>query len=372
MPYYHVTQPDGTKIGPHDEDTIKELISQGQLSDKCMVWHKGMPAWEPIHKHFAFPEQTTAPSPELDSTPSTTPIKQKTRSEKSVSGSTGGGVKKAIAALLLLAALGGGGYYAYYTHTTISPEEARAYLESRQIFPSSYDAELVRTSESGNADIVKNLLIVGTSTNAQEQALIKAVIEGHADICNLLLEAGVNVNATAENGLTPLLMASNVGHNDVINVLIKKGANVNEQTKEGVTPLMASASKGHTDVMKSLLAAGASIDATTTEDHFTPLMFAATSSHMEAVKLLIARGANVNHKTSKGVSVLMLVCAAEASNTQLELVKLLTSAGADVNYVNNGQDSALSDAKNNIPLMQLLAELGAVNKTNPALHTYEH
>ena len=91
----------------------------------------------------------------------------------------------------------------------------------------------------------------------------------------------------ADNGCTPLLVASDQGHVDVARLLIEAGADIDEAKYDGATPLFIASQRGHVEVVKALLDGGA--DATqATNFGMTPLMIAKLMNHAEIVALLEA------------------------------------------------------------------------------------
>eukprot|EP00740_Mantoniella_antarctica_P021007 CAMPEP_0198679328 /NCGR_PEP_ID=MMETSP1468-20131203/2517_1 /TAXON_ID=1461545 /ORGANISM="Mantoniella sp, Strain CCMP1436" /LENGTH=69 /DNA_ID=CAMNT_0044417869 /DNA_START=14 /DNA_END=220 /DNA_ORIENTATION=+ len=61
----------------------------------------------------------------------------------------------------------------------------------------------------------------------------------------------------ADNGVTPLQMATQNGHLTVVKVLLEAGADANKALNDGFTPLQVAAQCGHPAVVKVLLEAGA-------------------------------------------------------------------------------------------------------------------
>jgi len=80
---------------------------------------------------------------------------------------------------------------------------------------------------------------------------------GHVDVAQMLVERGADVSAQAEDGTTPLHLASSKGHVDVARILVERGADVSAQAEDGTTPLHLASSKGHVDVAQILVEHGA-------------------------------------------------------------------------------------------------------------------
>ena len=96
-----------------------------------------------------------------------------------------------------------------------------------------------------------------TASNAQTNALFRAVIEGNTDMVKSLVSSpGADVNARDERGSTPLLEAARYGHEDIARVLIAAGADVKAKDKDGKTALMLAVQGDHEEVVRVLKQAG--------------------------------------------------------------------------------------------------------------------
>ena len=77
----------------------------------------------------------------------------------------------------------------------------------------------------------------------------------------LLAKQGVNVNQAADDGCTPLFIASQEGHSEVVSMLLaKQGVDVNQAWKRSerdlITPLRAAIDRRHTEIAKLLVMRG--------------------------------------------------------------------------------------------------------------------
>ena len=90
--------------------------------------------------------------------------------------------------------------------------------------------------------------------------LLNAVESGDVGSVEKLLEEGADINYADEDGVTPLMIATQANSIDMIKVVIEKGAAIDTKEKKlGVTALMLAAFLGHAEVAKELLSAGANI-----------------------------------------------------------------------------------------------------------------
>ena len=112
----------------------------------------------------------------------------------------------------------------------------------------------------------------------------------------MLLEQGADVDKAADDGTTPLIVASQNGqgyevsgkhHVHVVRILLKHGADVDKTADDGRTPLYIASQEGHVDVVRMLLEQGADIKKTW--NGRTPKQIAKegyTPQHTEIVSLL--------------------------------------------------------------------------------------
>lgn len=77
-----------------------------------------------------------------------------------------------------------------------------------------------------------------------------------------LLQEDANPNIADKNGVTPLLLASQMNFIEGVEVLVTGGARVDVTNSTGETPLIAAVHTGNIEMMKVLLRSGASPDRT--------------------------------------------------------------------------------------------------------------
>ena len=156
------------------------------------------------------------------------------------------------------------------------------------------------------------------------------------------------------------------------------GADINAKNSEGMPPLMLAACfKGDAQLVTYLIQRGANLEASDTQVGMTALsraccIFGLTGNQArgEIVQLLLQNKANTNAVDYAGYNCLMnLIRANYEGNRSPEeicpMVKSLIDAGADVSATTKKGVHLLTIAETvgNVPVMQLLAEHGAVNTT---------
>lgn len=109
------------------------------------------------------------------------------------------------------------------------------------------------------------------------------------------------VNHYADDGFTPLGLASFFCRGPVARLLIERGADVNAASKntQRVAPLHSAVSRRQTMIAEALLAAGANPNARQ-QAGVTPLHQAAHNGHAEMVRLLLAHGADPHARMDDG------------------------------------------------------------------------
>ncbi len=156
-----------------------------------------------------------------------------------------------------------------------------------------------------------------------------ACANGHEVLVVKLLEAGADPHATLPGGETVLMTAARAGRLGPVQALVAKGANVNAKEHQGQTALMWAAAEGHAAIVDALLTAGADFR-TSLRSGFTPLFFAVREGRTAVVFRLVAAGADVNEvmqPTGKGITPLILA----VENGHFEFAAALLEAGADPN-----------------------------------------
>lgn len=225
------------------------------------------------------------------------------------------------------------------------------------------------------------LLVLAFFAHAQElklsprsKALLSAMQAGDTAKVGKLIDQGLGVNSVLEDGLTPLMWATNVRRAEVVRFLLKHKANPNARTKDGKTALMFAAqsfaddaafalvqggadpklidNKGNTALhycvnwaqydmiiigrqdacavlAEVLINAGADVDAEDKQGR-TPLIWAAAYDHEPSVRMLIAMGANKEFKDPQGRTALTWSL---RGSKLYDISKELMNAGAQVRLI---------------------------------------
>ncbi|MDH3734114.1 MAG: ankyrin repeat domain-containing protein [Gemmatimonadota bacterium] len=172
------------------------------------------------------------------------------------------------------------------------------------LFSAAPDSPVADAAQSGNVELVRELLVQGADVNAAQgdgmSALHWAASGGHVDMIEVLLYAGANTEAITRLGAyTPLHLAGRNGQGDAVATLVSGGANADATATTGVTPLHFAAAAGSATAVTALIEHGAFIDVAEWSKGQTPLMFAAAAGRIEAARALIEHGAD--HEVASNV-----------------------------------------------------------------------
>ena len=180
-------------------------------------------------------------------------------------------------------------------------------------------------------------------SNVEKNLLLKTT-ERAVEFVKSLLHENVNANVQDENGMTPLMIASQNGDLDLIEQLLTMGADVNIKGLSGDTALIYATRNQQIECVHKLLRYGAKIN-DQGRNGDTALIHAAVLANEECLHSLIEGGADPNIKSDDG-STALIFCA-----IHLQCISRLIDAGADVNLKNQDGNTALIEA----------AEIGRVN-----------
>src|SRR5215467_749658 len=280
---------------------------------------------------------------------------------------------------------------------------------------------LAQACTNGSAAMVKLLLEAGADINTTlkggETLLMLAARSGSEEAVRMLLSRGANANARERLGQTALMWAAAEGHTSVIRVLIDAGADINAKIDSGFTPFFFAVREGHLDTVRVFLTAGVDVNAmmfrvgevggprSAGTGRISPLMLAVQNGHFELAIALIDAGADPNDLRT-GFTPLHMVPGVRKPDSSdgsdgappegagrkssLEFVREIVKRGANVNLrlaQNTPKMPATSSMiatpgatpmlfaadRSDVPLMQLLLELGAdplipnFNNTTPLM-----
>jgi len=186
-------------------------------------------------------------------------------------------------------------------------------------------------SECGFLSVVKALLDPEYAGNTDPVAqngdtpLSLATVQGHLEIVRFLAGRGADVSATNSEGVAPLHRAAQVGFDTVVQLLLELGADLEVVESNGMKPIHLAALHGHRRIVELLIEAGSSENAEIISIGATPLHVAAMSGHIPVVETLIAAGADLDAKMERD-----WVAMHHAYNN-IEIMKRLVEGGANIN-----------------------------------------
>ena len=107
---------------------------------------------------------------------------------------------------------------------------------------------------SGEEELLQTLLSAGANVNHEDKYGQTALMVSKTNkIFLLLLQPNTDINNTKHEGLTQLMIASDVGHLTVVNCLLRLNNDPNIQTKSGLSAIMFANGNGHLQVVELLL-----------------------------------------------------------------------------------------------------------------------
>ena len=192
-------------------------------------------------------------------------------------------------------------------------------------------------AEGGHLEVIK--LMASKHPNVDCQAedgvtpLWLATSQDHQRLTTFLLQYDVNVNATdRDTGLRILHHVSKNGNMEIFESLLERNPDPDPSDHGGVTPLMAAARNGHRDIVEALISRGADKSARKKSSGAQAIHQAATHGHLDVVKLLVDKGNPVDVVNEDNVTPLML--AAQKGHTHV--VQYLLEQQASINNARKG------------------------------------
>ena len=234
---------------------------------------------------------------------------------------------------------------------------------------------LLLSTENGDKDIIKDLLIFGATISSSRSdgnsPLHVACMNGYHHVAKSFLlameepERTELLNAPNAIGSTSLILAAEEAHIDVVRLLIDLKCNIDHQRLlDGATALFMACLEGHIEVVQLLISFGASYSLGSPQtgafplfiacqqgfeeilkvlystmnreqryketnrlclDCTSPLYIAAESGYSNIVQTLLTNNANPNHQVDTGSTAIF----AASQNGKIEVVRLLLEHKAD-------------------------------------------
>ena len=170
------------------------------------------------------------------------------------------------------------------------------------------------------------LLIVIQNSYSQDKELelLTAAQKSDEKKVFFLLKGGVNVNTETDEGITPLMYASDAGNMYIVKLLVKNGAKINHIPYNKVTALIAAAKSNHPEVVEYLLQNGASVNQKDVKSH-TALMYAVAYGYPMTADILCDNGAKIIN--GKDINCLLLA----AYYGDNDIINVLVDYYSDIN-----------------------------------------
>lgn len=121
--------------------------------------------------------------------------------------------------------------------------------------------------------------------------------EGSVEISRLLIANGAHVNETANDGRTPLIIATKSRSIEIVQILLDGGADVTAQDDLEWTALHHAIFVGEGEIAEMLIESGANVGLTGASER-TPLHCAAVRGREDIVRMLLEKGANIKARSS--------------------------------------------------------------------------
>lgn len=134
-------------------------------------------------------------------------------------------------------------------------------------------------------------------------------------------------NLADQDGITPLMRASEKGDIDMLSVLLVQGVKLDEQDNKGWTALIYAAGQGQLTTAEKLLASGAAVDARD-KNGAAALHHAAARGALDVASLLLKHGADINAVDNDGQTA--LIYAVKRHNPALITLLLDNKARLDI------------------------------------------
>ena len=197
-------------------------------------------------------------------------------------------------------------------HLIRNPQEAIALANKIDPPPAGAPSNLpiVRESELGNADSVRNLAKSGVDVNAVDEngdtAVVIASANGHKEAVSALIEFGADINQSDGKGETAIAAAIRAQDSEMVKTLYEKGADLNQAVKSGETPLMLASQLGLGEIAQFLTQAGVDLNAKGLNGK-TAMYLAVAAGALQLAQIIIKAGADADAAADDGKSALDLL-----------------------------------------------------------------
>jgi ankyrin repeat protein len=291
-------------------------------------------------------------------------------------------------------------------------DQVRSLLEGNKFDEDDLLSGLHEAILNGHADVVREYLKRGASTNAVfkgRSLLVHACVYGQPEVVQLLLESGADVSTDDQSPLVSVIdlgSSSSVDfvrsrkstfklegvllHNDplpstwneaeikrrciaIVELLLKFGARTDVTGFFGNTPLFKACSKGMTEVVRLLVKSGCDVEVGDQRLGVSPLYVSCEKGFAEIVKVLIENGANVRRKEAEYH--LETPLHAASKNNHVEVANQLIAAGANVNAYDEDRITPLMTASRagHVQIARLLLRSAArINEYSSDMFTALH
>lgn len=180
-------------------------------------------------------------------------------------------------------------------------------------------------------------------------------------LTKLIKRGSVNMDAQDEHGRTAVWRAASEQKTETLRMLLSAGADVDLKTyKQGVSPLLVSSQVGFAMGVRLLLRHGASVNDADTEHGHTCLHEASRAGHELVVEELLRSGADPLSRTDTGASALYFAC----DGGYLDIVRLLLQQAGVVEEVHSytvpgglGSPFEAAASRGHVDVLKLLIRL---------------
>ena len=174
-------------------------------------------------------------------------------------------------------------------------------------------------------------------------------------VVQVVLDHGASVHACGGNGCPILVRAAHTASLEAVQTLLTAGADPAAVNDDGITPLMAATDNDNPNVLQALLNLKDRVDIEMRDANGrTALMHAVRNERPDTIALLLEAGADPNVPDAGGVTALMIA----VGDRHDFIVKMLLEAGAHPNTADAGGVTALMLADDQ-GMVALLLEAGA-------------